>query len=143
MPDLVKAVRALPNVRVRGLMTVAPHLPEAEGARPFFASLRAMAEANGLAELSMVMTHYLEQAVEVVRDALSIPVRVIINRDGVGDDGVENYCGREGIPVLMRIPFDRRIAMALSEGTPLVKALPEYAIAFSSVLTILESEVAA
>jgi pyridoxal phosphate enzyme (YggS family) len=63
VPDLAKAVRALPNVRVRGLMTVAPHLPEAEDARPCFASLRAMAEANGLAELSMGMTHDLEQAV--------------------------------------------------------------------------------
>ena len=87
--------------------------------------------------------HDLEQAVEVVRDALGIPVRVVINRDGEGDDGVERYCAREGIPVLLRIPFDRRIASALSEGTPLVRAFPEYGAAFRSLLSTLASEVAA
>jgi len=84
--------------------------------------------------------HDLEQAVEVVRDALEVPVRVVINRDGEGDDGVERYCAREGLPVLMRIPFDRRIATALSEGTPLVQALPEYRAAFRSLLSTLEAQ---
>jgi pyridoxal phosphate enzyme (YggS family) len=62
--QLVEAVRALPSVALRGLMTVTPHLDEAEATRPFFASLRALAEANDLPELSMGMTHDLEQAVE-------------------------------------------------------------------------------
>ena len=63
VPGLVEAVRALPNVTLRGLMTVAPHLDEVEATRPFFAALRGLAEANGLPELSMGMTHDLEQAV--------------------------------------------------------------------------------
>ena len=63
LPQLVEAVRALPSVALRGLMTVAPHLDEVEGARPFFAALRALAEEHGLPELSMGMTHDLEQAV--------------------------------------------------------------------------------
>ena len=63
VPALVEAVRALPNVTLRGLMTVAPHLDEVEATRPFFAALRGLAEANGLPELSMGMTHDLEQAV--------------------------------------------------------------------------------
>lgn len=63
VPQLVEAVRALPAVTLRGLMTVAPHLEDVEATRPFFASLRTLAEANGLSELSMGMTHDLEQAV--------------------------------------------------------------------------------
>ena len=63
VPQLVEAVRALPGVTLRGLMTVAPHLEDVEATRPFFASLRTLAEANGLSELSMGMTHDLEQAV--------------------------------------------------------------------------------
>jgi pyridoxal phosphate enzyme (YggS family) len=63
VPALVDAVRALPNITLRGLMTVAPHLDEVEATRPFFAELRELAEAHGLPELSMGMTHDLEQAI--------------------------------------------------------------------------------
>ena len=64
VPALVEAVRALPNVSLRGLMTVAPHLEDAEATRPFFRALRELAEEHGLPELSMGMTHDLDQAVE-------------------------------------------------------------------------------
>ncbi len=70
--------------------------------------------------------HDLRIAVEVARGELGLPVGVVINRDGVGDKGVEEYCAVEDIPVLMRIPLDRRIAEACSEGKPPVLALPEY-----------------
>jgi MinD superfamily P-loop ATPase len=39
---------------------------------------------------------------------------------------VDEYCAAEEIPILMRIPLDRRIAEAYSEGIPLVERLPEY-----------------
>jgi MinD superfamily P-loop ATPase len=74
--------------------------------------------------------HDLRLAVEVARDELGLPVGVVINRDGVGDRGVEDYCTAENIPILMRIPLDRRIAEAYSEGIPLVEALPEYRVQF-------------
>lgn len=70
--------------------------------------------------------HDLRLAAEVARDELGLPVGVVINRDGIGDRGVEAYCAAEDIPILMRIPFDRRIAEAYSEGVPLLEALPEY-----------------
>jgi len=70
--------------------------------------------------------HDLRLAVQVARDELGIPVGVVINRVGVGDKGVEDYCAAEGVPILMRIPLDRRIAVAYSEGIPMVEALPEY-----------------
>lgn len=70
--------------------------------------------------------HDLRLAVEVARDELGLPVGVVINRDGVGDRGVEDYCATEGIPILMRIPLDRRIAEAYSEGVTIVEAWSEY-----------------
>jgi MinD superfamily P-loop ATPase len=85
------------------------------------------------ADLALMVTeptpfglHDLRVAVEVARDELGLPVGVVINRDGVGDRGVDAYCAEEGIPVLMRIPLDRRIAEAYSEGVSLVEALPSY-----------------
>ncbi|MFQ6100935.1 MAG: ATP-binding protein [Anaerolineae bacterium] len=74
--------------------------------------------------------HDLRMAVEVARDELGLPVGVVINREGVGDQGVDDYCAAEGIPILMRIPLDRRIAEAYSEGMPLVETLPEYRAQF-------------
>lgn len=70
--------------------------------------------------------HDLRLAVEVARDELGLPVGVVVNRDGVGDEGVDEYCTAQGIPILMRILHDRRIAEAYSEGVPMVEALPEY-----------------
>ena len=63
LPALVDAVRALPGVDLRGLMTVAPHFDDPDDARPVFAELRRLAEAHDLRELSMGMTHDLEAAV--------------------------------------------------------------------------------
>jgi len=74
--------------------------------------------------------HDLKLAVEVARDELGLPVGVVINRDGIGDEGVEEYCAAEGIPILMRIPFDRRIAEVYSEGGLVIEALPEYRAKF-------------
>jgi len=87
--------------------------------------------------------HDLRLTVQVARDELGLPVGVVVNRDGVGDTGVDKYCAAEDIPILMRIPLDRRIAEAISGGEALVKALPEYRPQFlelwDQILSILES----
>jgi len=64
-------------------------------------------------------------AVEVLRK-LRIPFGVLINRADVGDRKVDEYCKDEKIPILMRIPMDRDIAMAYSKGIPIIEAKPEY-----------------
>ena len=69
--------------------------------------------------------HDLKAAVGVAR-SVGVPVGVIINRDGIGDDRVEHYCAAENIPIVMRIPFDREIARLYSRGVPLVDAMPEW-----------------
>ena len=64
-------------------------------------------------------------AVEVVRK-IKIPFGVIINRSDLGNKETENYCEKEKIPILMKIPFKKEIAMAYSKGNIIVEALPEY-----------------
>lgn len=61
---LADAVRGLPNVDLRGLMTVAPRVDDPEDVRPIFRRLREMRDALGLRELSMGMTDDFEIAVE-------------------------------------------------------------------------------
>lgn len=69
--------------------------------------------------------HDLRAAVGVVR-TLGLPAGVVINRHGIGDDDVEQYCDEEHLPVLLRIPFDRRIAETGAEAQLLIEALPEW-----------------
>ena len=69
--------------------------------------------------------HDLKLAVEMVR-SLKIPFGVIINRDGVGDDRVEEYCKKEKIKILLKIPHDDKIARLYSKGIPFVFELPEW-----------------
>jgi MinD superfamily P-loop ATPase len=82
--------------------------------------------------------HDLRLAVQVARDELGLPVGVVVNRDGVGDRGVDDYCAAEDIPILLRIPLDRRIAEAYSEGAPLVETVPEYRERFRALYASIE-----
>ena len=54
----------LPNLELTGLMTMAPQVEDPEATRPVFRTLRELAAANGLTELSMGMTEDFEIAVE-------------------------------------------------------------------------------
>ena len=64
-------------------------------------------------------------AVEVVRE-LGIPSGIVINRTGVGNGKVDEYCCREGIPILLTIPLDTDIARLYSQGSPLVEGVPKW-----------------
>ena len=84
----------------------------------------------------------LSLAVEVVRK-LGIPCGVVINRVGVGSEEVEQYCHREGIPILLRIPLDRNIATLYSRGTPLVEGVPRWRKEFLRLFQDIRSIVVA
>jgi MinD superfamily P-loop ATPase len=84
--------------------------------------------------------HDLRLTVEVARDELGLPVGVVVNRDGIGNAAVDEYCAAEGIPILMRIPLERRIGEAISQGRSLVEALPEYEDRFRELMGQIEKE---
>jgi MinD superfamily P-loop ATPase len=62
--------------------------------------------------------HDLQLAVEAVK-MLQIPCGLVINRSDLGTDAVRRYAQKEGIPILLEIPFDRKIAEAYSRGNML------------------------
>jgi pyridoxal phosphate enzyme (YggS family) len=64
LPELIRAVRACPNLRLLGLMTMPPWSDDPEASRPYFRRLRALAEEHGIEQLSMGMSHDLETAIE-------------------------------------------------------------------------------
>jgi len=85
----------------------------------------------------------LKIAVQVTR-IFNLPIGIIINRSGIGDDAViEKYCIAEKIPILMKIPFDRSIAQAYSKGIPLVKFdsewLEKFRILYQRILSEVEN----
>jgi MinD superfamily P-loop ATPase len=47
---------------------------------------------------------------------LKLPFGIIINRSDIGDDRVEKYCDDNKIDILLRIPFDKKLAEAYSRG---------------------------
>jgi len=62
---------------------------------------------------------------------LGIPYGVVINRSGVGDGKVEDYCKSEDVRFLLHIPLDNRMAASYSRGKPLVTSWPEWKKSFS------------
>ena len=67
-PDDIEAalseIAALPQLKVTGLMTIAPLVEDAEAVRPVFRRLREMRDALGLRELSMGMSNDYDVAIE-------------------------------------------------------------------------------
>jgi MinD superfamily P-loop ATPase len=68
-------------------------------------------------------------AAETVKE-LAVPCGVVINRAGVGDTKVEEYCLREDIPVLLTIPLDIEVARLNSRGIALVEGMPQWKESF-------------
>lgn len=73
--------------------------------------------------------HDLMLAVRLARK-LALQVGIVINRADMGDNEVERYCQQEGLPIVMRIPYDKRLARAYAQGLPAVGSLPNYSERF-------------
>lgn len=86
--------------------------------------------------------HDLESAAAAAKE-MKIPRGVVINRatGGNGDGDIRRFCAAEGIPVMMTIPFDRRIAEAYSRGRTILQALPDFRGAFLELFGDIERAV--
>jgi MinD superfamily P-loop ATPase len=62
--------------------------------------------------------------------ALGMPCGVVLNRAGLGDAAVEEYCRKEGVPVLLTIPLDTEIARLYSRGITLAEGMPHWKLGF-------------
>ncbi|HID28187.1 MAG TPA: (4Fe-4S)-binding protein [Methanosarcinales archaeon] len=81
--------------------------------------------------------HDLKLAVEMLRE-IKIPCGVVINRAGIGDDKVYKYCNTEGIPILLEIPYSRKIAELYSRGIPFVQAMTDWKSKFISLFKAIK-----
>jgi MinD superfamily P-loop ATPase len=74
----------------------------------------------------------LKIAVEVLRK-IKVDFGVVVNRAGIGDSKLYDYCKGENICILMEIPYERRIAELYSKGVPFSLEMPEWAEKFQTL----------
>ncbi len=76
--------------------------------------------------------HDLNQMLGVLKET-GTPAGIVINRDGIGNQAIEEQLAALPLPILMRIPFREDIAANLARGDLLTEILPEYREAFQSL----------
>lgn len=136
-PPLIRAVQTYADPHATVILDAPPGT-----SCPVIAAIRPCDVVVLVTEPTAFGLHDLTLAVEMVR-ALQRPMGVVINRADIGDDRVERYCAREGIPIWGRIPHDRRIAEAYSRGDMAVDVLPETAVYFDKIAQAIQVEVRA
>jgi len=77
--------------------------------------------------------HDLRLAAQVAGE-LGAPAGVIINRENGPYPEMDEFCGHQQLPVLLRIPFERAIAEGVAQGKTLVEIHPEYTAVFRRMI---------
>lgn len=72
-------------------------------------------------------------AVEMLK-TIGVPFGIILNRSDIGDDCVDIYARENKIPILMKIPFDREIALLYSQGLPIIGNKEAYDSEFKNLI---------
>ncbi|MBL7006446.1 MAG: ATP-binding protein [Spirochaetia bacterium] len=67
--------------------------------------------------------HDLKLTVNTVMQ-LKKPIAVVVNRHGIGDNKVEEFCKQENIEIIAFIPNDRKIAETYAKGDLLYSVIP-------------------
>jgi MinD superfamily P-loop ATPase len=127
-PPLIHAVKARLRKDLPAILDAPPGT-----SCPVIATLRGADFVLLVTEPTPFGLHDLKLAVDMVRE-LGNPFGVMVNRAGIGDGRVHEYCGERHIPILLEIPDDRRIAEACSRGNLIVEALPEYRELFRNLV---------
>jgi MinD superfamily P-loop ATPase len=123
-PPLIREVRSYENSDELTIIDAPPGT-----SCPVIASMKDTEFVLLVTEPTPFGLHDLKLAVGAV-EILDIPCGLVINRCDMGDDKVKAYADTIKLPILMEIPFDRRIAEAYSRGDPLVEMIPEWKVKF-------------
>jgi MinD superfamily P-loop ATPase len=86
--------------------------------------------------------HDLRLAVTTVRE-LGMSLGVVVNKKGIGDTQVYDYCRAEHIPILLEIPHSRKIAALFAEGIPFVHRMPTWKRKFQALFREVERRASA
>jgi MinD superfamily P-loop ATPase len=117
-PPLIKKVRSFINPSKINIIDAPPGT-----SCPVIAAMKGVDFVLLVTEPTPFGLHDLQLAVNAVK-VLGLPCGLLINRSDVGNDRVREYAAKERIPLLMEIPFDRRIAEIYSNGVALVEKMP-------------------
>jgi MinD superfamily P-loop ATPase len=132
-PPLIREVKA----RIQSDLSAIIDAPPGTSC-PVIAAIRDADFALLVTEPTPFGLYDLALAVEMVRE-LGVPFGVVVNRVGIGDDRVHAFCCEQGIPILLEMPDDRRIAEVYSRGELIVDALPQYRLHFRQLGEVLMS----
>jgi MinD superfamily P-loop ATPase len=119
-PPLIKKVR---SVARQNLVTIIDAPPGTSC--PVIASIKHTDFVLLVTEPTPFGLHDLVLTMGAVKK-MGIPCGLVINRAGLGDNLVHQYAQREHLPVLLEIPFERRIAEAYSRGKLIIDTMPEW-----------------
>ena len=119
-PPLIKKVRSLAKPDKTKIIDAPPGT-----SCPVIAAMKDTDFVLMVTEPTPFGLHDLKLAVAAVK-LLRIPCGLVINRSDIGNDDVRRYAQQENLPILMEIPFDRRIAETYSRGHLMVEAMPEW-----------------
>ena len=75
----------------------------------------------------------MKMVVEMLRN-MNIPFGIVVNKAGLGDDEIYEYCDEENIEILQQIPFDREIAKLYASGSILSHEIASYKEKFEIIL---------
>jgi MinD superfamily P-loop ATPase len=120
VPPIIKQIMTLASDQMVNIIDAPPGT-----SCPVIAAMKGADFVLLVTEPTPFGLHDLILAVEAVK-VLKIPHGIVINRAGMGNDGVKEYAKKENIPILMEIPFDKKIAEVYSKGQLIVEELPEY-----------------
>jgi MinD superfamily P-loop ATPase len=134
-PPLIRAVKSRLGPGASAIIDAPPGT-----ACPVIAAVRGADFTILVTEPTPFGLHDLTLAADMAQ-SLDMACGVVINRVGIGDDRVHAFCRDRGIPLLLEIPDDRRIAEAYSRGELIVDALPEYRAYFERLLEHIEEAV--
>jgi MinD superfamily P-loop ATPase len=132
-PPLIKRVRAAADPKRTTIIDAPPGT-----SCPVIAAMNGTDFVLLVTEPTPFGLHDLKLAVEAVK-LLGIPAGLVVNRADIGDDQVFAYAEAEGLPLLLTIPFDRRIAEAYSRGKLVVEELPEWREKFIELYQQIET----
>ncbi len=135
VPPLIKKVRSLADPDVTTIIDAPPGT-----SCPVIESMKHTHFVLLVTEPTPFGLHDLTLAVGAVK-ILNIPHGLVINRSDIGDHQVWSYAENEGIPILMEIPFERKIAESYARGELLVSAMPEWKEKFKSLFYKIEEMV--
>ncbi|MGD9948221.1 MAG: ATP-binding protein [Desulfobulbus sp.] len=132
-PPLIKRVRAAANPERITIIDAPPGT-----SCPVIAAMNETDFVLLVTEPTPFGLHDLQLAVEAVK-LLGIPCGLVVNRADIGNEAVFRYAEEKNIPVLMTIPFDRRIAEAYSRGKLIVEEMPEWRQRFVELFEKIET----